>query len=393
MTLFKYKVKDKAGKTIDGVMEANDEREVSTRLREMGYFILNIQKESEPRAAGLGPLALFVRLFINPIFAGASPIQLAVFYRQFATMVNSGMTIVQAISMLQKQGGSWVLRKIAREVLPLIQSGSKLSDSFSRYPWVFPELHISLLRAAEESGNLDKTLERIAEYMEREVNIRRKLSIATLYPKILVVAYIFIPNIPILILGTPREYIKSCLNLLVPILIGLLAFWVAFRILTQIVPFRYMIDMLKLAIPRVGAVVRMLALGRFYHALAALYAAGVPAAQALEHASKAAGNYYLSSKLNKAVPNLRQGRQLSDSLERTYVIPPTALEMLRTGEQSGMVDSMLEKMAEYVESDAQVAIVKLTVVGSVLLFLGVAAYIGKIVVSFYASYYSNILKH
>ncbi|MDI6829241.1 MAG: type II secretion system F family protein, partial [Armatimonadota bacterium] len=131
---------------------------------------------------------------------------------------------------------------------------------------------------------------------------------------------------------------------------------------------------------------------RFYRVVAAMYAAGVPAGQALEHASKAAGNLYLTSRLNIAVPGVRQGEALSDSLIRTKVIPPTALEMIKTGDQTGNLDSMLEKAAEYSENEAQVATVQLTVIGGVLLFLGIAAYIGMFIANFYASYYSNIMK-
>lgn len=392
MATFRYRVKDKTGKTLDGVMNGEDEHAVANNLRSKGYLILEIKRENAYSGERLNIFAVILRWFINPIFASASAFQLAVFYRQFSTILKSGMTIAQALSMLQKQGVSWVLRRIAHKSLPIIQLGGRLSDCFSRYPWVFPELHISLLRAGEEGGNLDKILEKIADYMEHEVSIRQKLRLATFYPKILILAIIFIPKIHILFFESFNEYIRTCMQILVLILAAIFGLWVIYRILYQISAFRYVIDVIKLIIPQIGSTVRMFALARFYRVVAAMYAAGVPAGQALEHASKAAGNLYLTSRLNIAVPGVRQGEALSDSLIRTKVIPPTALEMIKTGDQTGNLDSMLEKAAEYSENEAQVATVQLTVIGGVLLFLGIAAYIGMFIANFYASYYSNIMK-
>ena len=391
MASFKYKVKDKSGRTLDGVMKAEDQDAVVERLQEMGHYVLEVRETREPLDTSLGPYQLLVRWFIHPIFSGARAYDLAIFYRQFATMVKSGMTLVQSMSSLCEQGGSRRLRRIASESLPFLQAGGRLSDAFARYPWVFPELHISLLRAGEVGGTLDKMVERIAGYLEREHGVRQKLRVATLYPKILVLAVIFIPQFPILLLEGFKPYARATLGLLLPIGGALLALWVAYRLLYQMPAFRCGLDLVKLAVPKIGTTVRMLALSKFYRVLAAMSAAGASVSQAVAHAAKASGNWYLATRLQEAIPRVEQGMSLCESLRRTGVLPPMALDMLATGEQTGNVDGMLDKAAEYTENEAEVATLQSTVVVGVLLLLGIAAYIGWFVVGFYVSQYTNVM--
>lgn len=391
MTSFRYKVKDKSGRTLDGITIGEDQRSAIEHLQKMGYFVLNITQVRERSDRRWNPARLLKRWLVNPIFFGASVYQLAVFYRQLATMVKSGMTIVHAMSSLSSQGGSRPLRKIASETVPVLQSGGKLSDAFAGYPWVFPELHISLIRAGETGGTLDKMLGKIADYLEREHGVRQKLRLATFYPKILVLAVILIPRFHILILGGLTPYMKATLAILLPVGIGLLALWVAFRLLSQIRAFRYGLDLVKLAVPKIGKTVKMLALSKFYRVLGAMYAAGSPLSQGLEHAAKACGNWYMATRLRRAIPWVEQGNSLSESLERTRILPRMGLDMLATGEQTGNIDEMLDKAAEYSENEAEVATIQTTIIVGVLLLLCVAAYIGCFVVQFYVGQYANVM--
>jgi len=393
MASFRYRVKDKSGRTINGVMAAEDQRSAVANLQSMGYFVLDIRETRgglEQPGAGWNPARLFVRWFVNPIFAGATVYSLAVFYRQLATMIKSGMTLVQAMSFFQSQRGSRRLREIAAETMELLQSGVRLSDAFARYPWMFPELHIGLLRAGEASGTLDEIIERIADYLEWEHRMRQRLRLVTLYPKILILAVIFIPSFPILLLQGFKEYLRATVYNLIPVAIGILALWAAYRIAYQVPAFRYGIDVVKLAIPKVGQVVRMQALSRYYRVLSAMFAAGAPLSQGLMHAANASGNCFLAARLRTAVPWVERGQRLSESLERTGVLPRTALDMLATGEQTGNVDAMLDKAAEYTENEADVTSVQTTIILGVLLLLGIAAYIGLFVVRSYIHLYSGV---
>ena len=391
MSTFTYRVKDKSGRTQAGTMIGEDEREVAARLQEMGLYVLEV-REIRERGRSFNPLAPVMRRLWNPIFGGASVYQLAVFYRQFAVMVRSGMTIGQALGSLRSQGGSRALRRVAGEALGLVQSGEKLSDTLARYPWIFPELHVSLIRAAETGGTMDAMLARIADYLEREHGVRQKLRLATLYPKLLILAVILIPRMPVLILEGFDSYFHETLGVIGPILVALAVLWAAFRILSQIGAFRYALDMVKLAVPKIGKMVRMLALSKFYRVLAAMYAAGTPISQALAHAADASGNWFLTGRLRRSAPLVGQGMQLTAALDASRVIPRMALDMIATGEQTGNIDEMLDKAAEYTENEAEVGVIQSTVILGLLLLLGVAGYIGWFVLGFWVGTYSNLMK-
>jgi type II secretory pathway component PulF len=364
-----------------------DQREIAARLQEMGFYVLEVHGV---RGRGFNPFRIIAQRIVNPIFGGASVYQMAVFYRQFGIMVRSGMTVGHALSSLSTQGGSRVLRKVAQESLTFVQSGGRLSEAFARYPWVFPELHISLLRAAETGGTMDRMLSKIADYLEREHGIRQRLRLATLYPKILVLAVIFIPRLPVLVLEGFDSYRHQTIGTLGPILAAVAALWVLHRLLSQIGAFRYVQDVVKLAAPRVGNMVRMLALAKFYRVLGAMYAAGTPISQAMNHAADASGNWFLTKRLRRASPLVAQGMQLSAALEATRVLPPMALDMISTGEQTGNIDEMLDKVAEYTENEAEVGVIQSTVVLGILLVLCVAAYIGSFVIHFWVGTYQNM---
>jgi len=392
VTTFRYRAKDKSGQTLDGTMVGDDRHSVAARLQEMGYFVLELAEVRESRTS-LNPVASFLRWTVNPVFAGVSTHHLALFYRQLATMVKSGMTLTHAMSALRVQGTCRRLRKIAGEAVEYMQSGGTLSEAFARYPWVFPELHISLIRAAEMGGTLDSTLQRIADYLEREVRIRQKLRMSTLYPKIVLLAVILIPRFPILIFDGFDAYAHSTIHTVAPMLLWLLGLWIVFRLLSQISVFRQILDSVKLCVPKLGSMVKMLALSRYYRALAAMYSAGAPLSQSLIHAANASGNTFLAGRLRRAAPPVEKGTRLSDALAATRVLPRMALDMISTGEQTGNMDEMLDRVAEYTENEAEVAVFQSTLVLGVLLLLAVAAYVGTFVVQYYVGMYSNVMNH
>lgn len=389
MATFKYKAKDKTGQTVSGSMIGEDRRVVVKRLQETGHFVLDV-RESRKANLTFNPITLLFRWVLDPLFGGASIGQLVVFYRQFATMLKSGMSLAHAMASLRNQGGSRVLRKVAAETLDVVNNGGTLSDAFSRYPWVFPELHVSLIRAAEMGGTLEPMVGKIADYLERENAVRTRLRFATLYPKILVVAVILIPNAPILIMDSPNAYMHATSRILLPMLLLIGVIWAGFRLLTQVPAVRYIVDLIKISVPKLGKMVRMLALAKFYRTLGAMYSAGTPLSQGLMHAANASGNWYMTMRLRKAAQVVDRGQPLSGALRNTGVIPGMALDMIATGEQTGNVDEMLEKAAEYTENDAEVLVFQTTMILGLLLFMVIAGYIGFIVIQSYSGYYKNI---
>lgn len=395
MPTFRYEAKDAKGQNIHGVIEATDERTAAADLRRKGYYILSVGKVyDDPRisvARSGNMVDVFCRWFYNPIFGGATVAQLAFFYRQLASMVKAGIPLVQTMSSLRTRAGNGRLRKIADETMEYLRRGGRLSESFSRYPWMFSEMQIHLLRAGEEAGTLDKMVERIADMLDREVRLRQRLRLATLYPKILVLAVIFIPAFPVLVFQGPREYFNKTVANIIPVALYLLVIWALYRIFSQSSAFRCLIDHLKLCLPGIGKIVRSACLARFYRVLAAMVAAGVPLSQGLKLASDSSGNSVIGSRLKTAIPNVELGHPLTDSLSGTRALPRVAIEMLGTGEQTGSIDSMLDKVAEYTENELETVTAQTTIILGVILLLGIAAYVGKIIVAFYLIQYGKLV--
>lgn len=392
MTTFNYRVKDKSGQALVGSVEGSDVRAVHTLLMEQGYFVLDIREEKVRKRLILNPFYLFNRYVINPLFAGATTYDLAQFYRRLHTMIRSGMSLIEAMSSITKQGGNRRLRKIAAESLLWIQGGRTLSSSFERYPWMFSEMQVNLIRAGESGGSLEGVLGRLADYLEWEHRLRGKVRMATLYPKILIIAVIFIPNLKDLVLGHTDLYIHETVYTLVRILVVLGIAWGIYRLLYQIKGVRYGIDLVKIAPPKIGKMVRMIALAKFYRSFAAMYSAGMPLAQGLYYAAGTVGNWYIQRRLLTAIPRVQEGVSLSDALRGTQVLPTMAQDMLSTGEHTGNVDEMMDKAGEYTENEAEVAVAQSTMILGILAFALVACYIGYIIVQFYTGYANDIGK-
>ncbi len=392
MATFAYKVKDKSGNTASGRLEAEDRRSAVSQLQQMGYWVLDA-REVEVRSGQLwNPFALFMRWVIDPVFGGATAAKLSVFYRQFATMITAGMSLYQALNSLSSRAPTRRLSRIARDAARTVEGGGRLSDAFARYPAMFPELHISLIRAGEAGGSIDRTLERLADYTEREYKIRQRMRMMTFYPKILVLAVIFIPAFPTLVLEGTNAFWNATLPVLINLLTWIAVIWVGYRLLYQIPAFRYGIDVFKLGTPLVGSVVKMLALSKFYRAFASLHSAGASPSQAISNAARACGNWYITRSLMKAVPVVEMGRTFTEAMERTMIMPRMTLDMLATGEASGAVSDMVEKVADYSENEAEVRIHQLTMASGALLLLGICIYIGMTIIGSYLQHYKDILK-
>jgi type II secretory pathway component PulF len=227
--------------------------------------------------------------------------------------------------------------------------------------------------------------------MERDYKIRQRLRMATLYPKLLVLAVIFIPSLPTLVLEGGRPYLDETLARLVPLLLWVTGLYVGYLLLCQVPVFRYGVDLCKLAIPKIGSTVKMLGLSKFYRAFASLYDAGTSPSMAISHASRVCGNWFLTRKLQSAIPMVESGRSFTEAMEQTRIMPRMAIDMLAVGEQAGNVAEMVDKVADFTENEAEVQTHQMTMILGVLLILGVALFIGFQVVGYYMGYYNQIL--
>ncbi len=385
MPLYRYTAKNQQGGTVTGVVEAEDTRRAAGIVREMGLLLLDVHPERAPSTAQ-AQSAVMNRV-VYPVHSGVSVRDLAIFYRQLATAVRAGIPVHRALMSVAENTGKPRLRRVVQAVVNDLMQGKSLVSALRKHPHVFDELQIALIQAGEEGGLLDTMLDRIADYLERDYKLRLKIRAGTFYPKVLLVAGIFIPKIPILVVGGGLvPYLRETVGWAGPILLAVLVIVAVFRIALQVEAIREAYDWLKLTIPGIGGLVRQLAMARFSRAMAALFSAGVPLQRAMNISALATDNYYLTKRLRTAVTAVEHGQSLSSAFRQTGVMPPLVLDMLSTGESTGNVDAMMDKVAEYYEQETDVKSHQAVIALSVGVYLLIALWIASMIIGFWQGY-------
>jgi len=315
-------------------------------------------------------------------------------FRELATLVNAGLSLGMALSTMEEQISSVEMRMALRDAARSVSSGKRFSEAMRRHPKVFSELNVALIAAGEEGGHLDDMLTLSADYLEKELEFQQTLARETLYPKLLLAAIVLIPLATRMIIAGLTMSLGQALLIgikfcaLAGLVVGLpavLLYLLYRRYYYGTEQGRRAIDALKLRLPIAGAVTMKLSWARLARALSALYGAGVNIRSAVGIASRTAANRAIEETLEQTVPALERGEKLSDALAKTGQIPPLALSMLRTGEQTGQIDSTMVKVADYFEAEAfttvkkgMTAIVPLAVIlfGIVVLIMAAQAYGG-----------------
>jgi type IV pilus assembly protein PilC len=315
-------------------------------------------------------------------------------FRQLATLVHAGMSLGMALSTVEEQGGSVEQRQALRDAARSVSSGKRFSEAMQRHPKVFSELNVALIAAGEEGGHLDEMLTLSADYLERDLEFQQTLARETLYPKILLAAVLLIPLGARMVIAALTLSLAQALVIgikymaLLGLVVGLpvVLLWLLYRRYYHgTAQGRRMIDAFKLRIPVLGAVSTKLSWAHLCRALSALYGAGVNIRSAVEIASNTAANRAIEEALERSIPALERGEKLSEAMAKTGQIPPLALSMLRTGEESGQIDSTMAKVADYFEAEAfttvrksMTMIVPIAVIffGVVVLIMALQAYMG-----------------
>lgn len=385
MPVFSYKVKDQAGNTRTGTLEADSERAAAAMIREAGGLPMEIRpvrgSGRECAAPSEGPAGPFiVRYLIHPFWTGVNIRHLVFFFRQLATLSAAGMTLSEALrSMSERTRGS--LGRIILMAMVRVQSGGCLSDELSRHPRVFAPLQISLIRAGEQGGMLQAMCERIAGYLEYELSIRRKIVAATFYPVILIVLMIIWPAVIAALIGNLQGAFHMLIGVVISEFVPLFVLYCLGRLLFQFEGVRYIWDSIKIAPPVIGTLAHKIAMSRFSRAFALLYSSGIPVGMALSISADASANVAVSRRLKRAIPAVNEGQKLTEALQRTYIVVPVVMDMLSIGEKTGSYDATLQKVASYMEEEADATLHKLTIVLFVLLLLGAALGIGMMAIS------------
>ncbi len=433
MATYSYDARDLNGNVLSGIIEADAPSGAASARREQGLYPSRIERVSNaatavvtsprvpvigingPENATLPPPPNFPtpprnmpggpppsspppslpqdgdsrRISAVPFLSGVGLPDLAMNYRQMATLFDAGVPMVQALTTLSAQTRNMNLRNILTECASAVSGGYTLSSVMFRYPNVFTTLQYEMIRAGETSGQLELMCQRLAGYLEREIEVRRKLKKETLYPKIVGVVALLVIMLLGAIVGGPDK-LMMIVTAVIVILAASFGIWWLSRFLYQFPDVAAAWDRFKMMIPGVGGVIQRYSTARFCRALGTLYSGGVNLTRAVEISARACGNGAIAKRLLDNASVLNYGEGLSGMLAKSGLLSPIAVQMARTGEQTGSLDVMMEKVADYLEDEADVKSHQLATGVGVAMMLLAGLLVLFIAISFFTGYFGHI---
>jgi type IV pilus assembly protein PilC len=392
MAAFTYDAINAQGIELSGEIHAPDLTAAREQLQSRGLLPQSLSERSASGERGA-----------RTAFKKVKAKNLQIFSRQLATMIEAGVSVVAALVTLEEQTDDKYLREVIAEIRSDVEGGMVLSKAFARHPKVFNRLYVSMIEAGESSGTLDKVLDRAATQIEKENKLRRRVKGAMVYPAVvitfasLVLTFMLMFIVPVFAnifedlngeLPKPTQFVMGMSNvmrhwwfIIFPLLIGLVF---AFRRWKQTESGRQIWDRFKLKIPmKIGDVVHKVALARVSRTLATLIAAGVDIIKALEITGATAGNWVVEQSLENVKHRVHEGAPISQPLSEDPTFPAMVGHMVKVGEETGELDKMLGKVADFYEDEVDTAIQSLTSIIEPLLMIGVGAMVGLIVISMY----------
>ncbi len=398
---FVYRVRDKGGRLLEGTLEADNTGLVASKLREMGYYPISI----EARSSG----GLQTEIHLPGLGHRVKPREIAVFARQFATMINAGLTMIRALNILGEQTANPSLAQAVVSVRGDVETGASLSQALSRHPKIFGRLFVSMVRAGEAAGVLDKVLLQLAETLERQAKLRSQIRSAAAYP----VAVLFLVSgiatamlmfvVPMFKsmykqvggkLPTPTLIliaVSHTFTAYFPVVVAcVVAAVVGGRRFVRTPRGRMMWDSLKLRTPILGRVVHRTALSRFAHTLSVLLRSGVPILESLEITADTVNNAVLAEAIKDVQNGVKGGDTVARPLANHPSFPPMVVQMMAVGEETGALDEMLEKVGSFYDQEVESLVDGLTSLIEPLLIVIMGAMVGGMVICLYLPMFSII---
>ena len=391
MAEFLYEARARSGEIRKGVMEADSVEAVQNRLRAQNLNPVKVKKKPK-------------EIYIN-IGSPVSDKELVVFTRQFATMIDAGLPLVQCLDILSAQGDNKQFNKILKDVKNHVEQGGTFSDALSRHPKIFDTLYVNLVAAGELGGILDTILNRLATYIEKRVKLKRQIISAMVYPAVIglvAVAILFVlltwvipsfqsmfedfggedglPALTRFVIGISEGFVGNLPWIVGATVLAALGFGFSYRTPSG----KAFWHRALLTAPALGPVMRKIAVARFTSTLGTLLGSGVPILDAMGIVAKSSGNVIIERAVVATAERIREGRTMADPLMQTKVFPPMVVQMIGVGEQTGALDQMLNKIAEFYEEEIDIAVAALTsllepamliIMGGLVAFMMVAMYL------------------
>jgi type IV pilus assembly protein PilC len=395
MATFAYTIRDQTGALRKGSGEAENEQVLARKLREQGFQVASIKQTKAAVAKKPG----------GGIFGRVKLTDLSIFCRQFSTMIDAGVSLVRCLNVLAEQTPNPKLKAIVLDIQKEVEAGQTLSASMRKYPRVFNNLFVGLVRAGEVGGVLEESLQRLSQFLEKDVELRRKVKSAMTYPVIvMVVATAIVLGLVLLIL--PKfmqlftdlgmkpdsfplmtkmlmDFSHFVLRNFIPSAIAVILFVVLFKMFVRTKFGKRLYDRFKLNVPVFGNLNHKICLARFSRTLGTLLVSGVPILQALETVAGTVDNDIISEAVLEARSRIREGDRIGDPLQKSKYFPPMVVQMISIGEESGALDQMLTKIADFYEQEVDTALASLTsaIEPIMIVFLGGA--VGFIVIAMF----------
>jgi type IV pilus assembly protein PilC len=395
LSRFDYQVRDRSGKLITGQLEADTQAAVAAKLTSMGYAPVKIE---EVKTSGVNteitlPWSNRVKLK-----------DLAIFSRQFATMINSGLSLIRSLSILHDQTDNKKLAETIDEIRNEVEAGTSLSQAMAVHEKVFPKLYVAMVRAGETAGMLDQVLLRVAAMYEADVKLRSKIKSAMTYPVIVFIMAIglstamlvfIVPvfadmfdslggELPLLtrILQRSSQFVTSPLGVVTYIVIPTAA-WFTYKRVRATEKGRFTLDVIKLKMPVFGPLFHKIALTRFARNLSTLMAAGVPILQALEITADTVNNGPIALAIKDVQDSVRQGESINRPLSQHETFPPMVVQMIAVGEETGNIDGMLTKISDFYDTEIEATTEALTALMEPLMIAVIGGIVGGMVIALY----------
>ena len=390
---YAYRVRTREGRIVEGKMDADGEGAVANRLRSQGHIPIQISKEAKLNAK--------TELHILPQRVKLK--DLAIFSRQFATMINSGLSLLRTLNILAEQTENPMLAKTITLLRDDVERGSSLSSAMSKHPKVFTNLFVSMVRAGETGGQLDTVLNRVADTFEADYKLRQKVKSAMTYP--IVVAGIAMLLVTVMLLFVVPTFAKMFIDLggtlplptqilmtvskqakiLVPLgIVSLVVGTITYKkVRAKNADMRLRFDQFKLKIPIFGDLFQKVAVSRFARTLGLLLRAGVPVLQALDIVADSTGNEVLARAARDVKESVKSGESMSEPLHKHSVFPPMVVQMIAVGEDTGALDAMLDKVSDFYDQEVESTTESLTSLIEPIMIAVLGGIVGAMVIALY----------
>ena len=390
-----YEARTRAGEVQTGIIEADSKEAVQSRLRARQLNPVKIKKKGRKINLALG--------------TGVDAKELVIFTRQFATMIDAGLPLVQCLDILSSRGENKALNTILKDVKDYVEQGGTFSEGLARHPKLFDELFVNLVRAGEMGGILDTILDRLAGYIEKRVKLARQVRGAMVYPiAIFIIAMLVVVVMLAWVIpsfkGMFAEFgaadeLPALTQFVIAASEGFMGnvHWIVLIGAGVVFSFtwiyrqpagKHFFHRALLVLPILGPVMRKIAVARFTRTLGTLLSAGVPILDSLDVVSKSAGNVVVEGAIRATSDKIREGRTMAEPLMETNVFPPMVVQMIGVGEQTGALDTMLNKIADFYEEEVDIAVAALTSLLEPLMMVFIGGIVGVILISMYLPIFS-----